>query len=245
MVSNLPLRQAVRPVSRLWTLRPINPILPAALRLGQGLVGAVLGHDPFQILGGDNGVELVDVDVIGPQPLQAEVDVLGHGLFVPGQGLAGDDDLVPEPLQGGPHLQLGVVVFVGRVEKVDSPIKGPPDHGRAFFKFATHNRDAAHAQNRNFQAGPPQNGFFHDQSTLLKVEKARFGLLNLRRSVIGLGQGRTMTLTASGLASAVSRAWSMSARAYSWVISDRMSIWPCKTGRRAWGTHIRRWYTPW
>ena len=51
-------------------------------------------------------VNLIEVDVIRAQVAQAGLDILGHGLPVPGHGLRGQDELVPAALDGLPDKLL-------------------------------------------------------------------------------------------------------------------------------------------
>ena len=63
-------------------------------------------------------MELVDVDMIGAQVFQTDLQVLPQLRPRPGVGLGGDDHLVPDPLEGIAHLLLAVGVRAGSVEVV-------------------------------------------------------------------------------------------------------------------------------
>jgi len=95
----------------------------------RGLVEADLG-----------GMQDVDVDIVRSQPLQ-RILVVSHDVIagvVAGIApilqedphLGGDDDLLPPVLNDFAHQALGMAVAVpgSRVQEVDSPIEGMPEH---------------------------------------------------------------------------------------------------------------------
>ena len=98
-----------------------------------------LGHRAPRLLDGDPAlvrpVELVQVDVVGPEPPQARLARRSHlGRPEPGPvGLRGDlredRDLVAPPLDGPSHELLGAApaVDLGRVDPVDPGLEHRPD----------------------------------------------------------------------------------------------------------------------
>ncbi len=67
-----------------------------------------------------DGVELIEIEIVRPQPLQGFLQ-LGRCLFPgPVLGLAGEKDILAIRLQGRPELDFGVAVARGDIEVVDA-----------------------------------------------------------------------------------------------------------------------------
>ena len=88
------------------------------LQGGQSAVGTA---DLFQLLG-RAVVDLVEVDVVGAQILQADVYILGHAGLIAGHGLGGQNKPLPASLQSGTQILLGHSVASGGVEIVHAEL---------------------------------------------------------------------------------------------------------------------------
>jgi hypothetical protein len=72
-------------------------------------------------------VELDEVDPVGPEPLQAPVDLRPGALAVAPFGLGGEEDALANPRHPGPEPQLRVAVAGRHVEVVDAGVQGELD----------------------------------------------------------------------------------------------------------------------
>ncbi len=77
--------------ARLWEEIPIVRILPASRRLGDRLVGPARGEDLLERLRVGDVVELVDVDPVGLELPQRELEMGRRAGGVPRRRLGGDD----------------------------------------------------------------------------------------------------------------------------------------------------------
>ena len=69
-------------------------------------------------------MELIEIEVVRPQPLQRLGQLGGGPLLRSLGGLAREEDVLAIGLQGGPELDLGVPVGRRDVEVVDSLLDG-------------------------------------------------------------------------------------------------------------------------
>jgi hypothetical protein len=74
-------------------------------------------------------VDLDQVDVVGPQPLQAGVDLGPRLVAVAQAGLGGQEDPVADLRHPRPQAQLRVAVAGGDVEVVDAGVQSQADGG--------------------------------------------------------------------------------------------------------------------
>jgi len=90
---------------------------------------AAFGEDPVGVLEPDHFVDLEQVDVVRPQPLQGLVDLPRRVLVRAAVDLGHEEDLVAEPLEGLPHAQFAdaVVVVPAVVHESDACIDGGAD----------------------------------------------------------------------------------------------------------------------
>src|SRR5262249_50087769 len=129
-------------------------------------------------------VQLVEVDVIGPQPPQRRLDrgqdVLAGVALVERRGtggreaLGGDEERVPLAAQPAPEDLLGAPaggqvpaerIRVGAVEEIDPALGGPVENGNGGGLVALEpERHRAQAQSRDLQAGPAKSGVFHTRT---------------------------------------------------------------------------------
>jgi hypothetical protein len=94
-------------------------------------------------------MEIPDIQIVGAQFAQACVEVGKNFLFRLARPLARDDDLQPHFLQSrADHpLVISALITAGRVEVIDTEIRGALDHGRIG------SRHAAESKRRHLQAG--------------------------------------------------------------------------------------------
>ena len=96
MVSTHGSSNAIRKVSREWAVMPICPIFPAFFAaVSQRAAG---GADLLQIRRG-RVVNLVQVNIVGAEIFQADVNVLRHGLRRAGHALGGKHEMLPNALK--------------------------------------------------------------------------------------------------------------------------------------------------
>ena len=198
LVLDLP---GLRRVVRLVRDRALQPRRPGLVdRLGQ-LPPVVVGHAPVpdlpgpdQLVGGGDGlgdrglpVPLVDVEqveVVGPQPLQAvldragEVEAAGAAVVgaVPGGGprLGGEDDVVPPAPQDLAQDALRVPggVQVGGVDEVHAAVQGLVDLAAGLVRAEARDLlepsagaegDGAQGQPGDVEAGTAESGVLHGE----------------------------------------------------------------------------------
>ena len=119
-------------------------------------------------------MSVVDIDVVGAEPPQALVDLVGDVFpveagFIGTLGdappdLRGEDRLVPPALQRLAELLLrdAAVVRVRGVEEVDARVqRSPHDVDRVAFADVLAVEDRAKAQRRYLQAGPAHVSVLH------------------------------------------------------------------------------------
>ncbi len=94
------------------------------LGLEERFEGSIRSQGLLDLILGEDGVHLVQVEVIRLEPLERAFQFQACALFVPHLGLAGQEDAAAiDALQADPHLDLRVAVFsIGRshVEVVDA-----------------------------------------------------------------------------------------------------------------------------
>ena len=90
MVSTHGSPNAIRKVSREWAVMPICPIFPAFFAAG----GTDLLHVGWRRI-----VDLVQVNIVGAEVFQADIDVLRHGLRRAGHALGGKHEMFPNALK--------------------------------------------------------------------------------------------------------------------------------------------------
>ncbi len=84
-------------------------------------------------------VQVPDVEVIGPEFLQAHLEFAECALFGFGVHLGGKDDVFPLAAERGADHPLVVALLIpaGAVEVVDAHVRGTGDHGRVGGDHAT------------------------------------------------------------------------------------------------------------
>ena len=86
--------------------------------------GSVIGENFGQIVFTGDIVALVDIDMIGPQLLQAGFDILQDRRRAAAERFAGDDDLVPIAGKDAPEFAFTVGINARRVKKIDPRVDG-------------------------------------------------------------------------------------------------------------------------
>ena len=99
-------------------------------------------------------VHLIQVDHVGLQHFQADVDILGHAVFGAGKALGRQYVLAASPSQMAADFFLTVRVAPRRVDKVDAPVQRGMQHRPRFLHRASLDRQRAEADAADLQAGP-------------------------------------------------------------------------------------------
>ena len=123
---------------------------------GEGAVGVV----DVRQLGGV--MELEEIDIVRPQGAEALLNVGKHRLLVSAAALGGDDDVLPDPLQGLAQLFLTVGVHIRGVKVVDSAVYGPADQLHRVRLGNPLDRQSAEGCLRHHQFRASQSDFFHE-----------------------------------------------------------------------------------
>ena len=112
-----------------WPVIPIAPVSPSSLARTAASSDPPEPGDQLQLVQVADGVDLEEVEVVGPEPLEAVVDLRPRLVPVPQPGLGGQEDPVPD--RGHPQAwpQLGVAVAGRDVEMVDPGVQGQLDRG--------------------------------------------------------------------------------------------------------------------
>ena len=114
----------------LWPVNPMKRALPGLLRFQHRLQGAALGEEAIGVLHADVLVELDQVDVIGLQPLERFVDLLGRRLLRAAVELGHEEDLLPIAVAKGlahADFALALVVVPGVIQEGDAPVHAGAD----------------------------------------------------------------------------------------------------------------------
>ncbi len=126
----------------------------------QGLQRAAGGDGLGQLL--RRGiVELIQVDVVGLQILQAALNVRRHGLLRAGHALGGQDEAVPDACQAVAQVFLADGVAPGGVDVVDPGLRQPLHQIPGTLPVDALDGDAAEAQTGDPQSGFAQCDVFH------------------------------------------------------------------------------------
>ena len=112
-------------------------------------------------------VDLIQIDIIGLQITQADVDVLCHGLAGAGHTLGSQHELVPDALQGIAQILLADGIAPGGVDVVDTGIHQLMHQLFGAFGVDALDGDAAQTNAGNVQSGFAQNTIFHRDSSII------------------------------------------------------------------------------
>src|SRR5512142_2344246 len=107
-----------------------------------------------------DAMELVDVDVVGLEPLEAQGEVLLCVFTCPCACFGRDDHLVPAPSHSLPYSLLARGVAVSGIDVSDAKIKTALDHGDGVFLCISLNRNPAETKSGDHKAGAAQFHLF-------------------------------------------------------------------------------------
>ena len=116
--------------------------------LVQGLQDAVGRLDRGQVLGAGERVDVQDVEAVGPQPLEAQLDLTPGVVGLARRELRGQGDLLA-PLghqPADPLLALAVAVGVGGVDVGDPQVEGAGEGLQGLVLVLVHEEPAAGAE---------------------------------------------------------------------------------------------------
>src|SRR5262245_23342009 len=140
-----------------------EPALPRPLGRLEGLDGPAGGEDPRDIVLVVDRMDLPEIHVIGPEPLQGAVELLLSPPARPLGGLGGEEHARADRRQDLAIDLLGVTVpvAVGGVEVVDAELDGPAGQGDGLLGRDEREAAAGQADDRELDArlaeGPPRD----------------------------------------------------------------------------------------
>ena len=136
--------------------------------LQKRLHGPARGKDGLQI-GKAGVVELVQLDVVGAQMVQADGQLRLHGLLGQSAAFGGKDKFVPQTqfLQRLPDPFLADGVGAGGVDVIDPRLVGGFEHGPGAGLVDALDGDAPESQPGDPQPGAAQFTIFHRDSSFL------------------------------------------------------------------------------
>ena len=135
--------------------------LPGSTGFQQGFQCAAGGDDLLQLFHA-GVVYLIQVNVVGAQIVQADVDVLGHGLLGAGHALGCQDKILPDALQGLTQVAFADGITPGGVDVVDPGLTKLEHQLPGAGSVNALNGDAAEAQTGDLQTGFSKNSVFHN-----------------------------------------------------------------------------------
>ena len=111
-------------------------------------------------------MNLVQVNIVGAEVFQADINILRHGLRRAGHALGGKDEMFPDALQAGAQVFLADGIAPGSIDVID-----------AVFQQLVHNRfrslrvnaldgDSPKAHAGDFQPGFAEDSVFHSHALL-------------------------------------------------------------------------------
>ena len=112
-------------------------------------------------------MELVDVDVIGPESGQRGVKVLPEFLRGGGHGLGGQENLLPLAFKGPAQLFLAVRVGTGSIIESEAPLQSPVEDGDGGIHVGPLDGQGAKGVLRGGDAGGAKGDSFHGVTLLL------------------------------------------------------------------------------
>ena len=131
--------------------------------LQQSFQCAARGDDGLQILGA-GVVNLVQVNVVGAQVFQTDVNVCGHGFLGAGHALGGQHKLVPDALQTVANVLFADGIAPGSVDIVHSGRHQLLQQLLRTLCIDALNGNAAKTHGGNLQAGAAQCSVFHSKT---------------------------------------------------------------------------------
>ena len=139
------------------------------LGVSQGFQRPAGGGDGFQVLQG-RIVELVQVDVVRAEIVQAGFQVLLHGLLRQPTALGGQDKLVPDALQAVADVLFADGIAPGGIDVVDARLQQPVHKRFGALRVNALNGDAPKTQPGDFQTCFAQYSVFHLSRSFLRVQ---------------------------------------------------------------------------
>ena len=141
----------------LWAEKP-EPLGFALLAsLDEGFDGTAGAEGAFGIVGRDEMVELVEIEMVGLEAFEGTFEFGAGAGFVAGFGFAGEDVILAlELLEGQAELDLAFAVpAVGGcdVEVIEAAIEGPLDGGVGLLLVFVHQGQTGKGDDRDFQFG--------------------------------------------------------------------------------------------
>ena len=139
--------------------------LPGRFRRRQGFQRAAGGADLLQIRRG-RVVNLVQVNIVGAEIFQADVNVLRHGLRRAGHTLCGKHKMLPDALQSDPQVFLADGIAPGSINVIDAVFQQLVHKGFGSLRVDALDGDSPKAHAGDFQSGFAEDSVFHSHALL-------------------------------------------------------------------------------
>ena len=143
-------------------------------------------------------VDLIQIDIIGLQITQADVDVLCHGLAGAGHTLGSQHELIPDALQRITQILFADGIAPGGVDVVDTGIHQLMHQLFGAFGVDALDGDAAQTNAGNFQSGFAQNTIFHRDSSIISNVSFIIARLSAENNVLRVYNPWTFMVQSSG-----------------------------------------------
>ena len=133
--------------------------------LQQGFQRAAGGADLLQIRRG-RVVNLVQVNIVGAEIFQADVNVLCHGLRRAGHALCGKHKMLPDSLQADPQVFLADGIAPGSIDVIDAVFQQLVHKGFGSLRVNALDGDSPKTHAGDFQPGFAEDSVFHSHALL-------------------------------------------------------------------------------
>ena len=143
-------------------------------------------------------MDLIQIDVIGLQITQADVDVLCHGLAGAGHTLGCQHELIPDALQCIAQIFFTDGIATGGVDVVDTGIHQLMHQLFGSFGVDALDGDAAQTNAGNVQPGFAQNTIFHRDSSIIFNVSFIIARLSVENNVLRVYNPWTFVVQSSG-----------------------------------------------
>ena len=161
--------------------------LPGLFRIHKGFQCAAGGADLLQIRRG-RVVNLVQVNIVGAEIFQADVNVLRHGLRRAGHTLCGKHKMLPDALQTDPQVFLADGIAPGSIDVVDAVFQQLVHKRFRPLRVNALDGNSPKAHAGDFQSGFSEDSVFHSHALLsvfdiIRQNRRKINLSNRKKRV--------------------------------------------------------------